>query len=281
MENLLKSGILLLLIAVVLSYLASFICLVFYLQEIYTILTLYDLIILSVEFLLIFSGVVYIYNYIRGKGSPMPIYVFSIILGVLTIGVLHEIFGILLILAPVLAMIRIRTDIDRLLRYIALSLGIFGYLSMPQIYLPGLSYYWVAYVSPVMPLNPMWLLLLGVAILFYGFLQFISEKLHIEVVTRIIGNLLAAATAALLSLNLLDIYFVGDWRDLFSVAHVLYGLGGLLLIPPLVSYIFKPPAEEKAKGLAAKETPPEASYELEVKPYVPTREEDEETRIRR
>ncbi|MEM1890771.1 MAG: hypothetical protein QXN04_11645 [Pyrobaculum sp.] len=123
----------------------------------------------------------------------------------------------------------------------------------------------------------MWLFLLGVAILFYGFLQFISEKLHVEVVTRIIGNLLAAATAALLSLNLIDINFTE--APLVSIIRTFYGLGGLLLIPPLVSYIFKPPADEKAKGLAAKETPPEASYKLdviEVKPYVPTGEKDGE-----
>ena len=73
-----------------------------------------------------------------------------------------------------------------------------------------------------MPPDTMWLFLLGVAILFYGFLQYISEKLHVEVVTRIIGNLLAAATAALLSLNLIDINFTE--APLVSIIHTFYGL---------------------------------------------------------
>ncbi|MEM4897131.1 MAG: hypothetical protein QXR18_02835 [Pyrobaculum sp.] len=170
---------------------------------------------LIVASLLIVSNVAYFYLYIRDISySPLFIlfYLSSITLGVLTVKYLRNPNGFKLIVTLMFSMIRIRTDIDRLLRYIAFSLGVFSYASVSILIVR-----WA-----LVPLHPMWLFLLGVAILFYGFLQFISEKLHIEVVTRIIGNLLAAATAALLSLNLIDINFTEAL--LVSIIHTFYGL---------------------------------------------------------
>lgn len=275
MRSLLRNGVVLLMIAVILGYLLSLVealYLVFSMPEELRFQTLYELIKLSVIFLLIFSGIIYIYNYFRGEGSLTPVYIFSILLGILTAG-FREIFGILLILAPILAMIRVgKSEIDNLLRYVALSLGVLGYANVTtQMH------------RLITPFDTMWLVFLGVAILFLGFLHFTSQYMggELTLVVQIIRGMLAAATTAFLSLNILNVNFIGELLHvLTSIVYALYGLSGLFLTPPLVFYIFKLLAEVRERILIVKRTPPETLRELEVRPYTPSNEEDDRTRIR-